>query len=312
MGSIVKWAQFGNYSGPYVKGTIPYVLPANPTGFDVIVAAIAKPEGGDYDTFVAYDGTAVTYGLLQWTFTSGRLQYLLKATANRMGSEPYNQILGIELKRLTGLEVGLATGDLMLNGKRVTDFFKLRDVCTPPGGACPKSGPNWEKSKKIALLFSKLGEDPRAQSIQIEFFRGELMREITLKRPQMDNRTIASFLYPKGWDESGPVITPAASVEAGASGKTPDYLCAARALFWGMWQNAPARAQFYLGKTRGFDLTTQKGLEKLAKLFAYTTFARWGVEKAKQAEKPYQSRYQKVASAINDAMGQKIVPEYWK
>lgn len=311
MGSTVKWAKFGNYSGPYIKGTIPYVLPANPTGFDVIVAAIAKPEGGDYDTFVAYDGTAVTYGLLQWTFTSGRLHKLLAATRNAMGQSPFWDKFGFDLNQLTRLMLS-PNDNLLLNGKEVTDFFSLRDVCTPPGGACPKTGPNWEKAKQIALLFSKLGENPIAQKVQLNFFREELKQAIKAKRPQMDNRTIASFLYPNGWDESGPVIIPASEVEAGISGGAPNYLAASRALFWGMWQNAPTKAQFYLGKTLGFDLSTQKGLEKLAKLYAYTNFARWGVAKAKIADRPYQSRYQKVATAINEAMGRKIVPEYWR
>ena len=315
MGDSVRWAKMAGsrYSGPYARGTCSYALPPDPTGFDVIVAAVARPEGGNYDTVVMYDGTAVTYGLLQWTFTSGRLHKLLAATALALGEtsstwESFSQ----ELYRLTTLKIDPSRGKLYLGGqprmREVTNYFSLRDVCTPPEGACPKTGPNWEKAKAIALLFSKLGENSISQKAQIDFFREELKQAINVKRPQMANKTIASFLYPNGWEDDGPESTFAGPNELSRS----RCLTAARALFWGMWQNSPAKAQSFLGKTAGFDLATQEGVERLAKLFAYTTFARWGVEKAKQAKKPYQSRYQKVATEINLAMRQKIVPEYWK
>lgn len=299
MGSIVKWAKFGNWSGPYIKGTVPYVLPANPTGFDIIVAAIAKPEGGDYDTFVAYDGTAVTYGLLQWTFTSGRLHKLLRVTED---ADPtlYEQLIGGPLFEATGLEV-TSSGDLVRGGKIITDFFSLRDVCTPPNGQCPKVGKNWEKAKAIALLFSKLGENPIAQKVQIDFFREELKKEITFKRPMMGGSRIADYLYPDGWDNDPNMVNPS--------------VAAARALFWGMWQNSPRKAEMLLDTAaRGFFIPLENldHLRRLAKLFANTSFGRWGVGKAKKAEKPYTSRYQKVAEAINKAMQQIIVPELWK
>jgi hypothetical protein len=333
MGSIVKWAKFGNWSGPYIKGTVPYILPTNPTGFDVIVAAVAKPEGGDYDTFVAYDGTAVTYGLLQWTFTSGRLHKLLIATVKAMGVKAFADLFSIQLSKLTGLSVDPGTGSLLLRGVLVTDFFSLRDVCTPPGGKCPKTGPNWEKAKAIALLFSKLGENPIAQKAQIDFFRQELDHEKDLKRPKLHGGTIADYLYRPEMAE------------------TP-YLIASRALFWGMWQNAPREAEAdkpipgvarragksmaapvvdpfdeilgllpepvqprnprskVLGATKGYDLSTREGLEVLAKGFARSNFGNWGVAKAKANGRT--SRYQKVATAINTAMCGKIVPEYWR
>jgi len=302
MGSIVKWAKFGSWSGPYIKGTVPYVLPANPTGFDIIVAAIAKPEGGDYDTFVAYDGTAVTYGLLQWTFTSGRLHKLLYATMNAMPAGSYFDLLGHPLQELTGLNVDSTNGVLYLgDNKKVIDFFSLRDVCTPPNGQCPKVGKNWEKAKAIALLFSKLGENPIAQKVQIDFFREELRKEITFKRPMMGGATIGTYLYPDGWDDDTNMVNPS--------------VAAARALFWGMWQNSPRKAEQLLDTAaRGFFIPLENldHLRRLAKLFANTSFGRWGVGKAKKAEKPYTSRYQKVAEAINKAMQQIIVPELWK
>ncbi|MBU3935804.1 hypothetical protein KJ909_03965 [Patescibacteria group bacterium] len=305
MGTKVTWAKYGSWSGPQVRGTCPYVPPANPTGFDVIVAAVARPEGGAWDTVVMYDRTAVTYGLLQWTFTSGRLHKLLVATAKAMvttaHSASYWYPFGDGLKKLTNLRVNVLDGNLYLGEKKVTDYFKLRDICTPPGGVCPKSGPNWEKAKAIALLFSKLGEDSIAQEVQLEFFREELKREIALKRPKLGGASIAEYLWPRGWSDNPDHVGDQAAIEA------------ARALMIGMWQNSPRKAEELLDKAaRGsfMPLSTQAHLERLAKKYAFTSFARWGVEKAKAGK--YQSRYQKVATAINDAMGQKIVPEYWR
>ncbi|NMC34597.1 MAG: hypothetical protein GYA36_19415 [Veillonellaceae bacterium] len=312
MGNVVKWAQMkdSKYSGPMVRGICTYSIPDNPTGFDVIVAATARPEGGAYDTVVMYDGTAVTYGLLQWTFTSGRLHKLLLATARAMGESQYCVRFGWDLFNLAGLAVGSNSGSVQtdLNDetlyykfKKVANFFKLRDVCTPPGGAVPRTGKNWEKAKAIALLFSKLGEIGIAQKAQIDFFREELKHEINLKRPKMEGRTIASYLYPMGWEEGDPVHFP--------------WMIALRALFFGVWQNSPRKAEEYLHLVfRDFKspLNSQEAVDKLAKKIAYSNYARWGVEKAKQAERPYTSRYQKVAEEINKVMQQVIVPEYWK
>jgi hypothetical protein len=293
------------FSGPQVRGICEYTPPGKPSDFDVIVAATARPEGGAYDTVVMYDGTAVTYGLLQWTFTSGRLHRLLKVTANAMGSEPYGDRLGAKLLDLTGLMVDQATSDLLLNGKRVTNFFSLRDVCTPPGGAVPRLGKNWELAKSIALLFSKLGEDPAAQQVQLSFFDGELRVESGLKRPKMGGRTIAQYLYLAGYD------TPAGLVL---------YLetIATRALFWGMWQNSPRKAEEYLDSV-GQDVAklmlpgsgySQELLKRLARKFASSSFANWGVAKAKVNKRT--SRYEKVARTINEVMGRTIVTEWWK
>lgn len=308
MGNVVKWAQMkgSKYSGPQVRGICSYSIPGHPTGFDIIVGATARPEGGAYDTVVMYDGTAVTYGLLQWTFTSGRLHKLLLATAQALTAkggpfDPDWTVFGMGLKKIADLRVNYEDSGLYFGEKKVTDFFKLRDVCTPPGGTVPRKGRNWEKAKKIALLFSKLGENGLAQQVQLDFFREELRRECMLQRPKLGKLRIADYLYPNGWDDDPNCVTPC--------------LTAARALFWGMWQNAPRKAEELLDKAaRGYFLPLQNldHLRRLAKMYAYTNFARWGVEKAKKAEKPYTSRYQKVAEEINKAMQQVIVPEYWK
>lgn len=298
MGTKATWAKYGSWSGPQVKGTFPYTPPANPSGFDIIVAAVARPEGGAWDTVVMYDGTAVTYGLLQWTFTSGRLHKLLAKTGEALrpvNPSKYWLLFGQDLERLTGLAVDFSDRSLMKNrARKIQDFFELRDICTPPGGRCPRTGPYWEQAKAIALLFSKLGEDSTAQRAQLEFFREELEHEKNLKRPKLHGETIADYLYPPGYtdDEEGP------------------YLKAARALFWSAWQNAPRAAEAVLFRCKGCLFMTEAGLNKLARLIAGSTYGNWGVAKARANGRT--SRYEKVAREINKVMGQKIVPELWR
>lgn len=307
MAAKVTWASFGVWSGPRIRGTVPYIRAGCPTGFDVIAAATAVPEGGSYNTVVMYDGTAVTYGLFQWTFTSGRLHKLLAVTAGEMGLAKYNALIGNQLCALTGLELDASNEELYLDKKRVTDFFKLRDVCTPPGGKVPRAGKNWELARKIALLFSKLGEDPIAQSAQMSFFKEELRGEAGFRRPQLGGMKIAEYLPPRGWD--APVV------------KEEHIRIAAQALFWSSWQNAPRQAEKCLSiALRGFDLplSSPAGLDRLARKIGFSPFGRWGVTKARNAvgpdgkPKPYTSRYEKMASEINKMLKGKILPELWK
>lgn len=304
MGTDVRWSKFGIYSGPAVKGTCLYVLPENPTGFDVIAAATARPEGGSFDIVNMYDGTAVTYGLFQWTFTSGRLHKLLAETCRCMGLARYYNEFGCPLIALTRLTVD--DEDLYLDGKRVTDFFKLRNVCTPLGGKVPRVGKYWDQSKKIALLFSKLGEDPIAQKVQMDFFRNELKKEAGLKRPKLGGDRISEYLPTCGWD------TP---VEGGDC-----ILVAAQALFWSAWQNAPRQAERCLfSALHGFEmpLNSPAGLVRFARKIGLSNFGRWGVVKARNAvgsdgkPKPYTSRYEKMAIEINKVMNCGILPALW-
>lgn len=343
MADKVDWVKFNDFSGPRVRGKCRYRCPPNPSGFDVIVAATAEPEGGAFDTVVMYDGTAVTYGLLQWTFTSGRLHKLLHKTAPAMtsalGPIAYWYPFGEGLKKETGLRVNMSNGKLYLDTEEVEDFFSLRDICTPPNGKCPRTGSSWEKASRIALLFSELGENPVAQKVQLEFFANEIDVEQRLRRPKLGGKRIADFLYPEGRPEN-------------------QYFVASRALFWAMWQNAPRKAEEddaavrksptkgklvdaavqdflegdpqdavleilsvvvpskprtkVLASMKGYDLGSPEGLEAMARGFAFSPYARWGVEKAANAKPAYTSRYEKVARTINEVMCETIVPEYWR
>jgi hypothetical protein len=79
----VLWSSYKNYSGPLYKGSISY-NPTKPlTEWQKILGVIADCEG-KFDTVCMHDGTGVTAGFMQWTFTSGRLQKLLDSLRYRV------------------------------------------------------------------------------------------------------------------------------------------------------------------------------------------------------------------------------------
>lgn len=296
----IRWTKMNKsrYSGPVYTGTRGFKLsPSSSLTFaDLSLAAIAKPEGGCFDTIVMYDGTAVTHGLLQWTFTSGRLHKLLHYYAQNLPSTfwyPWTE----KLKDLTGLALD-AAGNLLRGkvryGTKANPYMRLRDVCTPPGGAVPRTGKNWDLAYAVAALFVELGQNDDVSPLQLAFARSELAVEGSYKRPKLGNMRINDFLPSFSAD------VPADCIPA-----------AAGALFWGMWQNRPRRAEQALYST-GIrrPLVYQTDLNLLAKKFAGSAFARWGVAKART--EGYTSRYQKVASEINRLVGKPMILELWR
>lgn len=284
----VRWAKYGSFSGPWVRGTKPYTPPSREeaTWWDVLCYAVASPEGGAYDTFVAYDGTAVTAGLFQWTFTSGRLQKMLVA-AQRVAPKTFQNTVGA---LFSSMGITFKNGVLFKDEKALTDKASLRDLFTPPGGQTPKSGSNWNKARAVAEAFNTFFRDPMLNPVQENFFLTELISESKLGRPKMGGRSIASILYPKGWDPDG--LPP----------HNPQDAC--RAMFWSFWQNAPRQAELYLGQVAdvvSFDKDAHSFMIRLARKFAHSTFGNWGLEKAAQNKR--ESRYSKIVKCVNALMG---------
>lgn len=295
MGHNAVWMKFGAFSGPKVRGACPFEAPSAPGEFHVIAAATTAPEGGTYDGVVMYDGTAVTYGFVQWTLTSGRLQRLLGQTAVAMGPTVLHDILDPALRKV-GVEfhIGSTTMRDISTGRVLLGKDALRKAFTPPAGATPKTGAAWEKAKAVALAFSRLGEHPQAQPIQLLWYRSELARESLPRRPKLNGKSIASLLYPQGFTCTFRGTSGAWSV--------------ARALFWSMWQNSPRQAEAHLWRALGGKPFDGFAISRIATVFARSTFGYWGNAKCANLvddqgkPKPRKSRYWKVATAINKAL----------
>lgn len=311
----VTWAQMpgSKWSGPQVKGTRPFTpVLKNPTEGDVINYAVASPEGGAFDTVGAYDGTAMTFGLFQWTLTSTRLQLLLNEIGYQ-ASAVFLKTVGILFDKMD--VILLDDGKLHYDGgtNKVLDTAALRATFTPPNGTVPRSGPAWDTAKEAAAAFWQLGQYPEIDKIQLDFFERELNSESQLRRPKLNDRTIASILYP--------YLDVIHSNMALANEWTP-----VRALMWAMWQNAPREAEKCLNKVVFDKNTIRECTLKLARQFASSQYGNWGVMKAALCKKcGYQNvpvstkcqkcgaplrtcRYVKVARCINKQMGANTLP----
>lgn len=308
----VKWASYGDWSGPRVKGTRPYTPATPPTSWtNVLVYTVAYPEGGAYDCLYNCDGTATTLGLFQWTATSGRLQKLLEVCRTKAPAT-FNATVG---KLFSDWGLTLQNGVICKGTTKLTSKDSLRALFTPPDGKTPQSGANWDKAKAAAIAFNALFLDPTLDTVQRDFFLNELQYEATLQRPRMNNTTIDSILYSKGW--------PA----AGAAAVVPDD--AARAAFWSFWQNSPRNAESYLYtiSNGGTFAKDPKGFTtRLARKFANSVFGNWGIYKAALCPKCSfqnkpgtskcvkckaslrEARYTKITKCVNKLMGTGTLP----
>ena len=73
----MKWLTWKKHQGVRSMGSNKY-NPEPPWDMWVRIMGVVARCEGNHDTVVSYDGTGVTWGFLQWTFTSGRLQNLLR------------------------------------------------------------------------------------------------------------------------------------------------------------------------------------------------------------------------------------------
>lgn len=64
--SEIGWGSYRQYSGPFYRGNLPYVLPASPTVEAMQMAVITATEGGHFDAWNGYDVCGWTSGIIQW------------------------------------------------------------------------------------------------------------------------------------------------------------------------------------------------------------------------------------------------------
>jgi hypothetical protein len=289
---IIRYGSYGGFAGPYIRGTLKYLPPMTPSEWDVIQYAIASPEGGSYDGVFMADGTAVTFGIFQWTLTSGRLQRLLRFIADSLMLPPpaLDNRLGATWSIVSGKSYvicHLGTGEPM-------DKDALREHFTPPAGVVPRAGAQRNFANTVAATFWRLGWKDGVRGAQDNFAHDELLAECNPKRPMLGTLRIRDILYPEGtalWDVA------------------PDVFTAARALFWSCWQNAPRQAEKVLlsvYRRVHIDDSPRIFTTALARRIANSTFGNWG--NAKAAKDGRVSRYTKIARAVNAIMGSGTLP----
>jgi hypothetical protein len=288
-GPHIEWKSYKGFSGCSIRGNNPvYISPACGLN-ELVLAACTAPEGGAYDTVVSYDGTGMTWGAAQWTFTSGRLQRLLLRVQNGAPGSPMEDSGIRRALSAVGVNMLVKMDRLELahlsTKKPITSKAVIRQALTMPGGKVPKDGPLWFRAAEIASAFWALGQFAGVGRVQAEFFADEIAHESGLCRPTLGLKPVAHYF--QGMLGGGTLGNRAA---------------AAWALFWAMWQNNPRKAEAHLYRAMG-DVWEPSAVlvQRLACVFAHSTFGYWGNEKCKPLKR--KSRYQKVATEINRLVG---------
>lgn len=199
----VEWVKFGNSEGPRFKGSNGFVPMMTPDAWDRILGVISGCEG-NYDTVVMYDGTGVTFGFMQWTFTSGRLQKFLEYLKSRPSEEVGSVSLfdSLLLDKSTGSQLferfGFRIEGAEFRAKSKDGSFKtlspdvdketIRDICLGKkdiDGNEVDSATAKEKACDLCRVFALLGFNYLIQAEQRSYAMAELNREMGAKRPPL-------------------------------------------------------------------------------------------------------------------------------
>ena len=289
MSDTARWIKWKTGGGPRVRGGVAFAPPAPWDPWTKVLGVIARCEG-HHDTVVMYDGTGVTAGFLQWTFTSGRLQRLLESfkaipssdghpqvslfdEACRAGGDPAApQLFEAFGFRIEGGRFVAARDGRALDPSLPAQKKRIVDLCLGAGSGAPM-----KTALALADLFAALGSRPAVATAQIQFAKGELARELAYARRPLSGRTIRALL---GADD-------------GAAWEAPLV-----ALFMNLWQNNPGAAYKLFLKAAG-DGGPDAMFDRAWKLTNRSRFGRWG-----WPNEPKSPRCLRIAEAVEEFFGQ--------
>ncbi len=234
----VTWCKWKDGGGPRVRGRNGYEPLPPYDRWSRILGVVARCEGA-HDTVVMYDETGVTWGFMQWTFTSGRLQKLLQSfkavpvldlygaestTNNLFDDIGVNDVCmssGFSIQNGVFCESGGGRCDpATRGGKR-----RIQDICmgrvAHPGSIKKQK----EFAKKLARGFAQLGSEVEVAAAQVQFAEQEIKRQMSYRRAPLGGESIAQLLEGL-WNTPAP------------------------ALFFNLWQNHPGAAYRLFRNTR--------------------------------------------------------------
>ena len=304
--SKMEWVKYKNYEGPRYIGDQVF-NPSKPWGpWTKIMGVVARCEG-NHDTVVMYDGTGVTWGFLQWTFTSGRLQKLLQS----FKSIPYFEFdLDGDDENIRSLFDYICCTSISQVQCFETFGFRIdhgkfidsrRSVALHPynnkkriSNICLKnrSGKlDKQHAKSLADSFASMGKLHEVQLAQIQFAKNEFERALTFRRKPLDGRTIKDLLPDKLWENT---VVPA--------------------IFFNLWQNSPRGAyKFFLNcwnEARKRRIAAAVGVlqpdmeevfeEIVWKRLNKTVFANWGWRSKRYKEGKGKPRVYRIKKAIKE------------
>lgn len=245
-----QWVKWKTGGGPRVLGDQKYDPPKPWGPWTKIMGVVARCEG-NHDTVVMYDRTGVTWGFLQWTFTSGRLQKLLESLKTVPdGEDPARTLWDSHgfASVLKPYGIGISTGQLVnLNtGKTLhpeTDKDEIVKLCMP----------NRDKAMQLAELFADIASFRDVQDAQTAFGKAEFTRALDIKRAPLGAYKTIRALLKDDWDSMAP------------------------ALFFNLWQNSPGGAYILFMKARQESDTKGSDLFEVAwRRVCRSSYANWG------------------------------------
>jgi hypothetical protein len=229
------WTKWKNHQGFRYIGTLLY-NPEQPLSvWEKIMGVVARCEGR-HDTVVSYDATGITWGFMQWTFTSGRLQKLLESFKSIQSMDfvnennTYNNLFddlfvinngrdqvfeSFGFKISGGKFVDCTSGiDVILNPAIKKDKKRIDDICM---GRVHTDNPNGQRlfALNLARLFGRVGTVYGVPEAQTQFAINEFKRSLRFSRRPLDGMTIGELLDGT-WDTPLPAV------------------------FFNLWQNHPA------------------------------------------------------------------------
>jgi hypothetical protein len=215
----VKWVKYKDMGGPRCLGSAKY-NPAQPWNtWQQVMGVVARCEG-NHDTVVMYDGTGVTWGFLQWTFTSGRLQDMLKFFQTQYRALIWDKHF-VKDGQFILAPYGIPASEI--DNPRMSKS-QLVAACMGQN-LSPTSGK--AQAMKLANLFANLGCIPEIQAAQIEFAIKEFTDSLDATRPPL----------------KGKVAPPTIDQLLKDTWNTP-----LPALFFNLWQNSPGGAYIMFSK----------------------------------------------------------------
>ncbi len=289
----MDWVTWKTHQGVRSMGTNKF-KPVPPHDMWTKILGVISTCEGNHDTVVSYDGTGVTWGFMQWTFTSGRLTQLLQyfkavpSTKVAAGSaEAYTlfdelfvdcegkqvfENFGFKIKE--GKFVETAKGKV-LNPSIDREKGLIDDICMGR-----VQGGTFKQQKTFALnlaqVFSDAGKSASAAAAQIEFAKLELQRSLPIKRaPLGPVQTLANVLD-KTWETYIPAV------------------------FFNIWQNSPAQAYKLILAARA---EAKGNIEQYAELvwrkLKNSKFANWSYAKPENTS----PRIRRIAMGLKEYYG---------
>jgi hypothetical protein len=217
------------------------------------MGVVSRSEG-KYDSEIGYDGTGCTFGFLQWSFTSGRLQRLLESFKSILvDKDDIHTNLYEDLKlsdKFSKFGFAISNGKFYDISKKQTlnpafpsQKKRIVDICTV----------NKDSALALAKVFGEIGQDERVQRAQELFGKSEFIHALdSVRAPLGEYKTIRNLLNDNWTDLCAPI-------------------------FYNLWQNNPGAAyKLFINARKEADANGTDLQSVVWRMVNRSSFGNWG------------------------------------